>query len=176
VSLLKDIHDINLINNKNLTMITVGQAAPDFALFSDEKKEVKLSDFRGTNVILHFFPQAFTGVCTAQLCNARDNIAIYERLNAQVLAISVDSPFTLGKFKSDNGYNFPMLSDFNKTTIKDYDVYLEKFVFGMHGVSKRAAFVIDTDGVVRYAEVTPTPGELPNFVAIRETVEALEGI
>lgn len=157
-------------------MIEVGQAAPDFALFSDEKKEVKLSDYRGTNVILHFFPQAFTGVCTTQLCNARDNMGVYERLNAQVLAISVDSPFTLAKFKEDNAYNFPLLSDFNKTTSKDYDVLMEKFVFNMNGVSKRAAFVIDTEGVVRYAEVTPHPGELPNFVAIKETVEALEGV
>jgi glutaredoxin-dependent peroxiredoxin len=103
-------------------------------------------------------------------------MGIYERLNAQVLAISVDSPFTLAKFKEDNNYNFPMLSDFNKTTSTAYDVLIEKFVFNMNGVSKRAAFVIDTDGVVRYAEVTPNPGELPNFVAIRETVEALEGI
>ena len=154
-------------------MIEVGQAAPDFALFSDEKKEVKLSDFRGKNVILHFFPAAFTGVCTAQLCNARDNMGVYERLNAQVLGISVDSPFTLGKFKAENGYNFPMLSDFNKTTIKEYGVYLENFVLGMHGVSKRAAFVIDTEGVVRYAEVMPSAGELPNFVAIKEALESI---
>ena len=154
-------------------MIQVGQAAPDFALFSDGKKEVKLSDFRGKNVILHFFPAAFTGVCTAQLCNARDNMGVYERLNAQVLGISVDSPFTLGKFKAENGYNFPMLSDFNKTTIKEYGVYLENFVLGMHGVSKRAAFVIDTEGVVRYAEVMPSAGELPNFVAIKEALESI---
>lgn len=154
-------------------MIEVGQTAPDFALFSDEKKEVKLSDFRGKNVILHFFPQAFTGVCTTQLCNARDNMGVYERLNAQVLGISVDSPFTLGKFKEDNDYNFPLLSDFNKTTIAEYGVLLENFVFGMKGVSKRAAFVIDTEGVVRYAEVTPNPGELPDFVAIKEALESI---
>ena len=154
-------------------MIEVGQVAPDFALFSDEKKEVKLSDFRGTNVILHFFPAAFTGVCTAQLCNARDNMGVYERLNAQVLSISTDSPFTLGKFKAENNYSFPLLSDYNKTTIEAYDVLLEKFVLGMKGVAKRAAFVIDTEGVVRYAEVTPNPGELPNFVAIKETLESI---
>jgi glutaredoxin-dependent peroxiredoxin len=157
-------------------MIEVGQAAPDFALFSDEKKEVKLSDYRGTNVILHFFPQAFTSACTEQLCHARDNMSIYQRLNAQVLGISVDSLFTLAKYKEDNNYNFPLLSDFNKTTATDYDVLIEKFVFNMNGVSKRAAFVIDTEGVVRYAEVTPNPGVLPNFVAIKETVEALEAV
>jgi glutaredoxin-dependent peroxiredoxin len=154
-------------------MIKVGQAAPDFALFSDEKKEVKLSDFRGKNVILHFFPMAFTGVCTAQLCNARDNMGVYERLNAQVLGISVDSLFSLGKFKAENGYNFPMLSDFNKKTIKAYGILLKDFVLGMNGVSKRAAFVIDTEGVVRYAEVTPSPGQLPNFVAIKEALESI---
>ena len=101
-------------------------------------------------------------------------MGVYERLNAQVLGISVDSPFTLGRFKTDNNYNFPLLSDFNKTTISAYDVLIEKFVLGMNGVSKRAAFVIDTEGVVRYAEVTPNPGELPNFVAIKAALESLK--
>ena len=153
--------------------IQVGQQAPDFALFSDEKKEVKLSDYRGQNVVLNFFPMAFTGVCTDQLCDARDNMKKYETLNAQVLGISVDSPFTLGKFKADNNYNFALLSDFNKEVSPQYDAFYENFVFGMKGVSKRAIFIIDTEGVVRYAEVLANAGELPDFKAVRETLASL---
>ncbi len=151
--------------------IQVGQEAPDFKLFSDEKKEVKLSDYRGKNVVLNFFPAAFTGKCTAQLCDARDNMKKYENLNAQILGISVDSVFTLAKFKAENEYTFPLLSDFNKDVCKEYDAFSEKFVLNMNGVSKRAAFVIDTEGVVVYAEVLPNAGELPNFAAIRQSLE-----
>ena len=153
--------------------IQVGQQAPDFTLFSDEKKEVKLSDFKGKNVVINFFPMAFTGVCTAQLCDARDNMKKYEKLNAEVLGISVDSPFTLGKFKADNEYNFPLLSDFNKEVSQEYGAFYEQFVFGMKGVSKRAVFVVDTEGVVRYEEVLSNAGELPNFAAVRETLEKI---
>jgi glutaredoxin-dependent peroxiredoxin len=153
--------------------IELGQLAPDFTLFSDEKKAVTLSEFRGSNVVLNFFPAAYTGVCTAQLCDARDNMKKYESLNAQVLGISMDSPFVLAKFKADNDYNFPLLSDFNKTVMAEYGLYLEKFVFGMIGVSKRAILVIDTEGVIRYAEVTASPGDTPNFAAVRAALEAL---
>ncbi len=153
--------------------IEVGQTAPDFTLFSDEKKAVSLSDYRSKNVVINFFPAAYTGVCTAQLCDARDNMKKYESLNAQVLGVSVDSPFTLGKFKADNALEFPLLSDFNKVVIDQYGLYLDQFVFGMIGVSKRAIFVIDTEGVVRYAEVTPSAGDTPNFAAVREALAAL---
>lgn len=153
--------------------IQVGELAPNFTLFSDEKKQVTLSDLRGKNVVINFFPMAFTGVCTTQLCDARDNMKKYEKLNAEVLGISVDSPFTLAKFKEDNEYNFPLLSDFNKDVSQLYGAYYEEFVLGLKGVSKRAAFVIDTEGVVRYAEVLPNAGDLPNFAAIRETLEKM---
>lgn len=151
--------------------IQIGQLAPDFALFSSEKQTVKLSDFRGKNVVLLFFPQAFTGVCTAELCDMRDNLSRYESLNAQVLAVSVDSIFTLGKFKEEQQYNFPLLSDFNKTVSTAYGAIYDTFVFDMKGVSKRSAFVIDTEGVVRYAEVLESAGNVPNFKAIVETLE-----
>lgn len=153
--------------------IQKGTAAPEFTLFSSEKKEVSLSDYKGQNVILLFFPQAFTGVCTEELCSMRDNIGEYEQLNAQVLAVSVDSPFTLDKFKSDQGYNFPLLSDFNKNVSEAYDSIHEEFAFGMKGVSKRSAFVIDKDGVVQYAEVLDNPGKMPNFEAVKETLSSL---
>ena len=94
--------------------LNIGDKAPAISLFDTEKNKVNLSDFNGKNVVVLFFPQAFTGVCTAELCATRDDIATYNNANAQVLAISVDSVFTLGKFKADQQLNFPLLSDFNK--------------------------------------------------------------
>lgn len=154
--------------------IEVGELAPDFALFSSEKQTVKLSDFRGKNVVLLFFPQAFTGVCTSELCEMRDNLSRYESLNAQILAISVDSIFTLGKFKEEQQYNFPLLSDFNKTVSAAYGSLYDTFVFDMKGVAKRSAFVVDTEGVVRYAEVLESAGHIPNFKAIVQTLAGLQ--
>jgi peroxiredoxin len=153
--------------------LQVGKKAPDFALFSDEKKEVKLSDFRGKNVVLNFFPAAFTGVCTAQMCDARDNFQKYSAMNAQVLGISVDSPFTLAKFKETNNLNFPLLSDFNKKTIKKYGLTFEKFPFNMTTVAARAVVVVDKKGTVKYMEVLENPGNPPNFAALRDAVAQL---
>jgi peroxiredoxin len=154
--------------------IQTGQQAPDFILFDTEKNKVSLTDQKGSNVVLLFFPLAFTGTCTAELCNVRDNIGIYNNTNAKVFGVSVDSLFTLGKFKAEQNLNFPLLSDFNKTAAKSYDVLYETFpAFEMQGVSKRAAFVIDKEGVVQYAEICPTPGDLPNFEAIQQTLNGL---
>jgi peroxiredoxin len=153
--------------------LKAGDQAPDFTLYNSEKQQVSLSDYRGSNVVLLFFPQAFTGVCTTELCTMRDDIAYYEGLNAQVLAVSVDSIFTQARFKEDQRLNFPLLSDFNKETSVAYGSLFDEFVFGMKGVSKRSAFVIDADGVIRYAEVLPTAGELPNFEAVKETLQQL---
>ena len=151
--------------------IQIGQPAPQFTLVSSEKKEVSLSDFKGKKVVLHFFPFAFTSVCTAQLCTMRDNFGYYDGLNAQVLGISVDSPFTLAKFKEENNYQFPLLSDFNKTASAAYGALYEEFAFGLRGVSKRAAFVIDEDQNVVYAEVLESAGDLPDFAAIAAAVK-----
>lgn len=154
--------------------IQKGQKAPEFSLYDTDKNKVNLSDYKGKNVVLLFFPLAFTGVCTTELCSVRDNIALYNDTNAQVFGVSVDSVFTLGKFKEEQKLNFPLLSDFNKQAAKAYDVLFENFpALEMQGVSKRAAFVIDKEGIVQYAEVTPTPGELPNFAAIQETLKSL---
>lgn len=153
--------------------VKVGDKAPEFTLFSDEKAPVSLKDYEGKNVVLLFFPLAFTGVCTTELCNTRDDIAYYNNVNASVLAISVDSPFTLEKFKADQSLNFPLLSDFNKTVSGEYGSLYKDFVLGMSGVSKRSAFVIDKEGVVRYAEVLDNAGDLPNFDAIKETLSSL---
>lgn len=154
-------------------MLKVGDAAPDFSLRADDKSVVSLNDFKGKNVVLLFFPQAFTGVCTTELCTMRDSIGLYKELNAQILGISVDSIFTLAKFKEDQGYNFPLLSDFNKEVAPQYGAFYETFVMGMKGVAKRAAFVVDASGVIRYAEVLESAGDLPNFDAMNETLAKL---
>ncbi|WP_435356578.1 redoxin domain-containing protein [Emticicia sp. SJ17W-69] len=153
--------------------LKVGDQAPDFKLFSSDKQEVNLSDYRGKNVVVLFFPMAFTGVCTAELCQMRDDIATYSNLNAEILGISVDSIFTLGKFKEEQKLPFPLLSDFNKEISQAYGSFYETFVFGMQGVSKRSAFVVDKDGVIQYAEVLEKASDVPNFDAVKTTLESL---
>lgn len=151
--------------------LQIGQPAPQFTLVSSELKETSLADFKGQKVVLHFFPMAFTGVCTTQLCTLRDNFGFYEGFNAQVFGISVDSPFTLAKFKEENNYQFPLLSDFNKTASTAYGALYEEFVFGLKGVAKRAAFVIDEEQNIIYAEVLESAGDLPDFDAIAEKLK-----
>jgi len=150
--------------------LTPGQKAPDFKLYSSELKEVSLSDYSSKKLIIHFFPMAFTGVCTEQLCTMRDSFGYYEGLGAEIVAISVDSPFTLAKFKEDNHYQFPLLSDFNKEVSQAYGAYYEDFVFGLKGVAKRAAFVIDENQTIIYAEVLEAASELPDFDAIKKAI------
>lgn len=154
--------------------IQVGYPAPDFALFDTDKNKISLAEQKGSKVVLLFFPLAFTSVCTTELCNVRDTISFYNNTNAKVFGISVDSLYTLGKFKAEQQLNFPLLSDFNKEAAKAYGVLYETFPsFNMQGVSKRAAFVIDREAVIRYAEVCPLPGNLPDFTAIQHTLAGL---
>ncbi len=151
--------------------LTTGQKAPDFRLYNSELKETSLADYKGKKLVIHFFPMAFTGVCTTQLCTMRDSFGYYEGLGAEVVAISVDSPFTLAKFKADNNYQFPLLSDFNKEVSKAYGAMYDEFVFQLKGVSKRAAFVVNENQEIIYAEVLESAGDLPNFDAIREAIK-----
>lgn len=155
--------------------IQIGQKAPDFSLYSSYKSKISLSDYAGKqNVLILFFPQAFTGVCTKELCAVRDDIARYNQANAQVLGISVDSVFTLAKFKEEQQYNFPLLSDFNKEVSDLYgSIYASFTDMGMKGVSKRSAFVVDKQGVIQYAEVLESAGDVPNFAAINEVLARL---
>ena len=150
-----------------------GDKAPNFTLTSDETKAVSLSDYDGKNVVVLFFPLAFTGVCTTELCTMRDDIATYNNLDAEILAISVDSPFVLGQFKAQQNLNFPLLSDFNAETSAFYGTLYDEFVLGMKNVSKRSAFVVDKTGTIQYAEVLESAGDLPNFVAIKEALSGL---
>jgi glutaredoxin-dependent peroxiredoxin len=152
--------------------IEVGQQAPDFTLYDTEKKPVSLAEQKGSTVLLLFFPMAFTSVCTKELCDVRDNIASFNKVNAKVFGISVDSPATLAKFKEEQHLNFSLLSDFNKEVSTTYGCLYDVFNGWMKGVSKRSAFVIDKDRIVRYAEVLEKAGGLPNFEEINATLSS----
>ena len=154
--------------------IEIGQSAPDFTLFNSEKKQVTLSELKGHNVLLLFFPLAFTSTCTKELCSVRDNIAWYNNADAKVFGISVDALHTLAKFKEDQHLNFTLLSDFNKDVSRLYDSIYEMFGYNMKGVSKRSAFVIDKSGIVRYAEVLDNAAEVPNFEAVHLVLSNLK--
>jgi len=150
--------------------LKIGDKAPAFKLVDSDKKEVSLSDFSGKNLIVHFFPAAFTGVCTTQLCTVRDAISLYHNDSCEVVAISVDLPFTLDKFKELQNLNFTLISDFNKDASRSYGAIYEDWILGLKGISKRSAFVIDKEGIIQYAEVLENAGELPNFEAINQTL------
>lgn len=148
--------------------LAVGSRAPDFTLktkTADGLKDVKLSDHAGRHqVVLLFFPAAFSGVCTTEMCDQTSGLGDYEKLGAQVYAISVDGPAALEAWANQNGIRVPLLSDLNKTVTKAYGVLLA----GAAGdVAARAAFVVGRDGVIKYAEQTPTPKDLPDFAAVK---------
>jgi glutaredoxin-dependent peroxiredoxin len=150
----------------------IGEKAPLFTLVDNERKKVSLEDLKGKNVVLHFFPFAFSGTCTKQLCTTRDDLGTYNNANAVVFGISIDSFFTLAKYKEDQKLNFQLLSDFNKEASAKYNVLCDE-ILGMKGVSKRAVFVIDKEGILRYTEVVENAGELPDFNAIKETLSVI---
>ena len=154
--------------------IQIGQQAPGFTLYDSAKNKVSLDNFKGKKVVLLFFPLAFTSTCTKELCDIRDNIGQYNNLDAEVLAISVDSLHTLAKFKEEQRLNFTLLSDFNKEISRAYDSVYELFGYNMKGVSKRSAFVIDREGRVQYAEVLENAGDVPDFNAVRATLSAID--
>lgn len=150
--------------------IAVGSKAPDFTLktkSADGLKDVKLSDnFGKKQTVLLFFPAAFTGVCTTEMCDQTSGLAEYEKLGAQVYAISVDTPFSQEAWAKQNNIGVTILSDLNKSVTKAYDVVFPNLA-GIGDTAARAAFVIGQDGVVKYAEQTPTPKDLPNFGAVK---------
>ena len=151
----------------------INEAAPDFKLFNTQKKEVSLSDYKGKNVVILFYPFAFSGTCTAELCNMRDNYSLYNNLNAEILGISIDSVFVQNKYKEEQKLNFELLSDFNKQTSKNYNSLYEDFIFGTKGVSKRSAFVIDKEGIIRHIEILENASEQPNYEAIQNCLKSL---
>lgn len=156
--------------------LPIGSLAPDFSLKSKNPqglKDVSISEHRGQkNLVILFFPLAFTGVCTQEMCDISNGLSTYSDLGAEVIAISVDSPFTLEAWAKQEGITITLASDLNKTTAAAYDVLLPDLI-GLGSVSARAAFVIDKAGVIQYSEQTPTPKELPNFEAIKSVLATL---
>lgn len=157
--------------------LKVGDIAPEFTLKSHLLEDVSLSDYKGKkNVLILFFPFVNTAVCEKELCSTRDGLSQYETLDAQVLAVSVDSPFAQKLWADKFKFDFPLLSDFNKTMVKAYDAMHDVFVpgkFDYYGVAKRSAFVVDKNGVVQYVEVLENPGLEPNYDNIQEVLKSL---
>jgi peroxiredoxin len=157
--------------------IAIGSKAPDFNLKSKQASgvvDVKLSNnFGKKNTALLFFPLAFTGVCTTEMCDVTAGLSAYSGLNAEVIAISVDSPFAQEAWAKQNKIGITLASDLNKATAKAYGVLLDDLM-GFGSTAARAAFVIDKNGVVQYSEQTPTPKDLPHFDAIKATLAKLK--
>jgi len=152
----------------------VGQKAPDFELFDADKQPTKLSDSKGKNVVLAFYPGAFTGVCTTEMCTLRDRFDSFNSMNAQVFGISVDVFFSQKVFSDTNNLNFPLLSDYTRETVNAYGIALPNFA-GMEGytASQRAVFVIDKEGVIRFKWVGENPGVEPDYDEIQRQVDQL---
>ena len=149
-----------------------GGQAPDFTLMNQEREPVTLSNLKGRPVVLAFFPAAFSSVCTKELCTFRDSLSRLNQAKAQVFGISVDTFFALKAFHTDQKLTFPLLSDFNKQTIRDYGVYNEDMI-GLKGIAKRAVFVIDADGKVRYRQVLDDARNEPDYDAVYKALTAL---
>jgi len=157
--------------------IKIGDKAPDFTLKSHKMESISLSSFENNkNVLILFFPLVNTATCEKELCSTRDGISQYSNLNAEVLAISVDSPFAQKLWAEKHNFNFSLLSDFNKDISKAYGAHYDVFAPGkldFNGVAKRSAFVVDKNGIVRYSEVLENPNDEPNYDLIKETLESL---
>ena len=152
--------------------VDVGSRAPDFTLISHERQPVTLSQQRGRPVVLAFFPAAFSSVCEKELCTFRDSLARLNQAKAQVYGISVDTFFTLKAFHDQQKLTFPLLSDFNKQTIRDYGVFNEDMI-GLKGIANRAVFVLDKDGVVRHREVLADARNEPSYDAVFRALDSL---
>lgn len=161
-----------------MATVKLGDMAPDFKLKSHKIEDITLSSFRGIkNVVLLFFPLVNTTTCEKEMCSTRDSMKQYEDLNAQILAISVDSPFAQKLWCDKQKFNFLLLSDFNKEVSRAYGVLYENFLpgkFDYKGVAKRSAFVLDKKGVVQYVEILEEPGKEPNYTAIQDVLKKLK--
>ena len=152
----------------------VGQAAPNFTLFDTDRKPRELSEFKGKNVVLAFFPGAFTGVCTKEMCTLRDQLDQYNTMNAQVIGITVDPPFSQKAWMDQNNVTFPFLSDYNREVVNQYGVTLPGLA-GLEGyvAAQRSVFVLDKDGIIRYKWVADTPANEPDYDEVRQAVAQL---
>jgi len=152
--------------------LSVGTQAPDFTLPTKPGETLTLSSLRGKQVVLLFYPAAFTGVCTKEMCTIAEDFSAYESLGAVPVAISVDTPWVVTKFAAESKATFPFASDFNKTVIRDYGVVRHDFAFGMKDVAERAVFVIGPDGVIKYAWVGENPGVFPDLDAVKNALRS----
>ncbi len=155
-------------------MVEVGQKAPEAEFVDTERKQIKISDFKGKTTVLAFFPGAFTGVCTKEMCTFRDSLSKFSSLDANVVGISVDSPFSNKSFKEANKLNFAILSDYNRDGVKAYGIELENFA-GLKGytAAQRAVFILDKDGVIKSKWIAENPGLEPNYDWVSREVEKL---
>jgi peroxiredoxin len=159
--------------------LQIGDLAPDFTLKSKNQTgeviDISLSDYKGKKIVLLFHPLAYTGTCTTEMCTVSESYELYSSLDAVVLAVGVDSIFTQEAWAKQNGITIPLLSDFNKEVIEKYGTKYPDggFVYGINGVSRRSAFVIDKEGKIRYKEILDDAGKLPNFEKIKEVLKSL---
>ena len=154
--------------------VKVGDTAPDFTLRNQDSENKSLSDYKGENIVLLFFPFAFSSVCTLEARRMQEEFDSNLDLDVQVIGISVDSPYSLKVWKDINKINFPLLSDFNKEVSGMYDSLYELYYpekYSYHGVSKRSAFIIGRDGKIKYKEICPTPGDQPDYNTIKNILE-----
>jgi glutaredoxin-dependent peroxiredoxin len=154
--------------------LSIGQQAPDFSLIDSAKQKVTLSELKENNVLLLFFPAAFTGVCTKEMCNTSDDLNFYNNLNCKVFGISTDTLFVLAKWKEEQKINFQLLADYNKDVTELYGVNYIEFAHGMKGISKRSAFVIDKKGILKHIEILETAADMPDFEKIKAAISDLE--
>jgi peroxiredoxin len=152
--------------------VDVGSKAPDFTLMNQDRQPVTLSSLEGKPVVLAFFPAAFSSVCQQELCTFRDSMGELNKAHAQVLGISTDTFFALKAFQDQQRLNFQLLSDYNKEVIRDYGTFNEDMI-GLKGIAKRAVFVLDKNGVVRYREVLDDARNEPNYKQVLSSVAAL---
>ncbi|ACP36799.1 alkyl hydroperoxide reductase/ Thiol specific antioxidant/ Mal allergen [Sulfolobus islandicus Y.G.57.14] len=155
-------------------MVEIGQKAPELELVDTDLKKVKIpSDFKGKVVVLAFYPAAFTSVCTKEMCTFRDSMAKFNEVNAVVIGVSVDPPFSNKAFKEQNKLNFTIVSDFNREAVKAYGVAGELPILKGYVLAKRSVFVIDKNGIIRYKWVSEDPTKEPNYDEIKDVISKL---
>jgi peroxiredoxin len=152
----------------------IGQKAPDFSLTDYDGNQKTLNDFKGKNLVLAFYPAAFTGVCTKEMCTFQDSLSQFNNLNVEVLGVSTDKAATNQDFAAKNGVTFPLMSDEARETIKNYDIQFENFGTQGNTVAKRSVFVIDGNGDLQYQWIADNPGQEPNYDEVLKAVEGLK--
>lgn len=154
--------------------LNIGDKAPSFKLISTDKLPITNETIKGEITLMLFFPAAFTSTCTTELCSVRDDISRYNDLSVKVIGISTDAVYSLIKYKADLQLNFLLASDYNKDVTAAFGINYEVFNFGMIGTSKRAAFIIDENGKIQYAEVLENADDIPDFLAIHDTFNKIK--